>query len=142
METFEAEFSPRGKDGRPARMWDRRTGRVDATVVEHWKRYDVSRLLRENWESLAPRLRGKLHLYVADDDDVRLDDPIRLLRGEIEKLDADRNTAQGENPADGAFAFIQILPSGGHGSGVWVQIIEEIHTQMDGRLKSAYPRLR
>jgi hypothetical protein len=142
METFEAEFSPKGKDGRPERMWDRRTGRVNASVVDHWKRFDVSRVLRENWDSLAPRLRGKLHIYVADDDDVRLDDPIRLLREEIEKLDRGGNAAQGGDPADGAFAFIKILPTGGHGSGVWVQIIEEIHAQMDGRLKSACPGLR
>jgi hypothetical protein len=129
METFEAEFSPKAKDGRPARMWDRRTGRVDAAVIDHWKRYDVSRVLRENWADLAPRLRGKLHIFVADDDVVRLDDPIRLLRDEIEQRDE-------------GFAAIKILASGGHGSGVWSQIIEEIHAQMDGQLKSAYPGLR
>jgi pimeloyl-ACP methyl ester carboxylesterase len=129
METFEAAFSPKGKDGRPARMWDRRTGRVDAAVVDHWKRYDVSRVLRENWADLAPRLRGKLHIFVADDDVVRLDDPVRLLRDEIEQRDE-------------GFAAIKILASGGHGSGVWSQIVEEIHAQMDGRLASAYPGLR
>ena len=129
METFEAEFSPKGRAGRPARMWDRRTGRVDAAVVDHWKRFDVSRVLRKDWDDLAPRLRGKLHIFVADDDVVRLDDPIRLLRDEIERRDRD-------------FATIKILASGGHGSGVWSQIIEEIHAQMDGRLRSAYPGLR
>jgi hypothetical protein len=132
LETFEAEFSPRGRGGRPARMWDRRTGRVDGAVVRHWQRYDVSRVLRDDWAALAPRLRGKLHIFVADDDVVRLDEPIRLLRDEIDELDGDR----------GAFAFIKILPSGGHGGGVWSQIVEEIHTQMDGRLAAAYPGLR
>jgi hypothetical protein len=142
METFEAEFSSRGRDGQPARMWDRRTGRVDPGVVEHWKQYDVSRLLRENWAALEPRLRGKLHIYVADDDDVRLDDPIRLLQGEILKLDSVRGEDQEGAGTDGAFAHIEILASGGHGSGVWSQIIEKIHAQMDRRLRSAYPGLR
>ncbi len=142
VETFEAEFSPRGKDGLPARMWDRRTGRVNAAVVDHWKRYDVSRVLRENWATLAPRLRGKLHIFVADDDDVRLDDPIRLLQGEIDKLEGGGSAARNADAGAEAFAFIKILASGGHGSGVWSQIIEEIHAQMDGRLKTAYPDLR
>jgi hypothetical protein len=132
METFEAEFSPRGRDGRPARMWDRRTGRVNGAVIRHWQRYDVSRVLRENWAALAPRLRGKLHIFVADDDVVRLDDPIRLLKNEIGELAGDA----------GEFAFIKILPSGGHGSGVWSQIIEEIHAQMDRRLAAACAGLR
>jgi hypothetical protein len=142
MGTFEAQFSPKGTDGQPVKMWNRQTGRVDADIVEHWKQYDISRVLRESWAVLGPKLKNKLHIFVADDDDARLDDPIRILRQEIQNLAGAQGTDQSNDPGANSYAFIRILPSGGHGDGVWRQIIEEIHSQMDQRLKSAYPDLR
>ena len=142
MGTFEAQFSPKGRDGWPVKMWNRRTGRVDAAVIEHWKQYDVSRALREHWENLGPKLRGKLHIFVADDDDAQLDDPIRLLRQEIQNLAGAQSVDQEEDPRADFYASIKILPSGGHGDGVWRQIIAEIHAQMDQCLRSAYPDIR
>jgi hypothetical protein len=120
MNTFEGVFSPKGEDGHPVPMWDRNTGEIAREIVEFWKNYDIRSIIEENWESLGPKLQGKLYIYVADDDDARLDDSIRLFQSSMEKLGSD--------------AFIKILDSGGHGDGVWKQIIEEIHEQMDARL--------
>jgi pimeloyl-ACP methyl ester carboxylesterase len=128
MNTFEGVFSPRGKDGNPMPMWDRDSGEIDQKVVRFWKRYDIRAKIAENWETLGPKLQGKIFLYVADDDDARLDDPIRLFQKSMAGLGSD--------------AFIEILETGGHGDGVWKQIIGRIHEQMDALLLRSYPDLK
>ncbi len=127
MNTFEGVFSPRGKDGYPVPMWNRETGAIDQDVVQFWKRYDIQAKIAENWENLGSKLQGKIFVYVADDDDARLDDPIRLFQKSMKELGSD--------------TFIEILETGGHGDGVWKQIIEKIHEQMDAVLLRAYPDL-
>ena len=128
MNTFEGVFSPKGEDGNPVQMWDRDTGEIDREVVEFWKRYDIRLIIEKNWESLGPKLKGKIFIYVADDDDARLDDSIRIFKKSMEELGSD--------------AFIKILESGGHGDGVWKQIIAEIHEQMDASLLKFHPGLK
>ena len=128
MNTFEGAFSPKGDDGNPVRLWNRDTGEIDRDVAEFWKRYDIRLILENNWESLGPKLEDKLYIYVADNDDARLDDPIRLFRKTMKEL--------------GSNAFIKILDSGGHGDGVWKQIIARVHEQMDACLLKSYPTLK
>ncbi len=74
MSTFEAVFSPRGVDGRPLELWNRETGEIDPNVAATWKPYDLRLILQNNWKTLAPKLAGKIHIYVAEDDPYGLDD--------------------------------------------------------------------
>ncbi|HSQ56451.1 MAG TPA: alpha/beta hydrolase-fold protein, partial [Gemmata sp.] len=39
--SFEAVFSPRGPDGKPRLLWDRRTGAIDLAVAKTWEKYDI-----------------------------------------------------------------------------------------------------
>src|SRR5262249_15129 len=66
LASFEAVFSPRGTDGRPRKLWDRRTGAVDPDVAKAWEKYDIRLVLERNWETLGPKLKGKLHVYTGD----------------------------------------------------------------------------
>jgi S-formylglutathione hydrolase FrmB len=75
---WNATFSPRGKDGLPVPIWDSRTGAIDPVVAEHWKKYDLRQLLADHWTDFAPRLRGKIHVWVGDADDYFLDGGVRL----------------------------------------------------------------
>ena len=38
-DAWEAVFGPKGGDGYPARVWDKRTGRVNRTVVDYWEEH-------------------------------------------------------------------------------------------------------
>ena len=89
MASFDAVFSPRGEDGRPMALFDRKTGVIDPFVAGHWKNYDISLKLRENWDDLGPRLAGKLHIYVGTLDSYRLDGAVRLLDKELTALGSD-----------------------------------------------------
>lgn len=76
---WNATYSPRGKDGLPAAIWDPKTGRIDLSVAEHWKKYDLRLYLQENWKRLAPLLRGKIHISVGEMDDYYLNHAVHLL---------------------------------------------------------------
>ncbi|HEV7857645.1 MAG TPA: alpha/beta hydrolase [Pyrinomonadaceae bacterium] len=89
MASFEAVFSPRGQDGQPMPLYDRDTGRIDPIVQKSWERYDISRLLRNNWSTLGPRLRGKIHVIVGTIDTFHLEAPASLLRDTLKELGSD-----------------------------------------------------
>jgi hypothetical protein len=87
LASFEWVFSPRGKDGRPMPLFDRRTGTIDPEVAEYWeKHYDIANLLRTNWKKIGPLLNGKIHLTVGTADTFHLDSPARLLEQTIKDL--------------------------------------------------------
>lgn len=78
--SFEAVFSPRGADGRPAPLFDRASGAIDPDVASHWvSRWDVTRLIRARWNEIGDQLSGKLHVWVGAEDQFDLDDSVRDL---------------------------------------------------------------
>jgi hypothetical protein len=59
-------------DGRtPMPLFDRQTGQLNQATLEGWKRYDIRRILDQNWDTLAPKLEGKLHLFCGSVDQFR-----------------------------------------------------------------------
>lgn len=91
LRSFEAVFSPLGDDGKPKQCWDRESGKPDPEVVEYWKRYDISRILNENWSQLEPKLAGKIHVYMGDVDTFYLEGATRLLGERMKELGSDAN---------------------------------------------------
>jgi hypothetical protein len=78
---WEAVYSPVGPDGYPKRIFDKRTGVIDAEVAAHWREnYDLSHILRRDWsKGLGRKLRGKIHLYVGDMDNYYLNNAVYLV---------------------------------------------------------------
>jgi len=76
---WNATYGPRGSDGRPVPLWDPKTGVINKAVVEHWKKYDLRLILQENWKTLGPKLRGKIHISVGEADDYYLNNAVHLL---------------------------------------------------------------
>jgi hypothetical protein len=77
--SWNAVFGPRGADGLPKPLWDGKTGKIDRDVLDHWKKYDLRRVLEKDWETLGPKLRGKLHIWVGDADTYFLNNAVHLL---------------------------------------------------------------
>jgi len=76
---WEAVYSPVGDDGYPRRIWDKVTGEIDPEVAEHWREnYDLTHILRRDWATLGPKLRGKLHIYVGEMDNYYLNNAVYL----------------------------------------------------------------
>jgi S-formylglutathione hydrolase FrmB len=87
--SFEAVFRPRGADGKPKHLWDRRTGAIDPAVAKTWEKYDIRQKLERGWDTLGPKLAGKIHVYMGDEDTFYLDGAARLLGKSLKGLGSD-----------------------------------------------------
>ena len=76
---WNAAYGPRGQDGRPVPLWDPETGVIDRSVTRHWEQYDLRLVLEQHWDELAPKLRGKLNIWVGEMDDYYLNNAVHLL---------------------------------------------------------------
>ncbi len=85
---WQAVYSPVGDDGYPKPIWDKRTGVIDHEVARYWRdHYDLSYILRRDWATLGPKLRGKLRIYVGDMDTYYLNDAVYLVEDFLRKAD-------------------------------------------------------
>lgn len=76
---WNAVYGPRGADGLPVPLWDPASGEIDTEVATHWERYDLRLVLERGWDTLAPKLRGRLNIWVGDMDDYFLEGAVRRL---------------------------------------------------------------
>ncbi|MEL6925324.1 MAG: hypothetical protein AAFO94_14855, partial [Bacteroidota bacterium] len=82
---WEAVYSPVGEDGYPKRLWDKRTGEIDPEVAAHWKEnYDLAYIMKRDWKTLGPKLKGKLHIYCGDMDNYYLNNAVYLTEAFLE----------------------------------------------------------
>lgn len=126
MHSFEAVFSPRGDDGVPLQLWDRRTGAINQEVAEAWKQYDIRLRLEQNWPTIGPQLAGKLHVFMGEVDTFFLEGATRNLKASLAKLGSD--------------AVIEILPGKNHFNLFNSGLSARIHQEMvDAFLKHHQP---
>ena len=77
---WEAVYSPVGKDGYPQRIWDKYTGEINHEVAAYWKEnYDLAYILKRDWKTLGPELKGKIHIYCGDMDNYYLNNAVYLM---------------------------------------------------------------
>jgi S-formylglutathione hydrolase FrmB len=119
--SFEAVFSPRGTDGKPKQLWNRDTGAIDAEVAQAWERYDIRLVLSRNWKTLGPKLAGKVHVFMGDEDTFYLDGPCRLLKKELAALKSD--------------AVVEMFPNRHHGNLVDAALRKRMNEEMAAALK-------
>ncbi|WP_163509867.1 alpha/beta hydrolase-fold protein [Fodinicola acaciae] len=101
---WEAVFGPRGADGYPAQVWDKKTGQIDHTVAAQWQSKDIRAYLASHWSTLGPQLRGKIYVYVGDTDTYYLNDAVELLQQQLQ--------SETSPPADATFVYGRAKPHG------------------------------
>ncbi len=85
---WQAVYSPVGSDGYPKPIWDKRTGTIDRSVAAYWREhYDLGHILRRDWATLGPKLRGKLHIYVGEADNYYLNNAVYLVEDFLRRAD-------------------------------------------------------
>jgi len=83
---WEAVYSPAGADGYPKPIWNKLTGEIDKEVAAYWREnYDLAYILKRDWPSLGPKLRGKIHLYCGDMDNYYLNNAVYLAEEMLEE---------------------------------------------------------
>lgn len=84
---WQAVYSPVGPDGYPKPLWDPKTGMIDKEVARYWRdNYDLSYILKRDWATLGPKLRGKLHFAVGMMDNYYLNEAVYLVQDTLESL--------------------------------------------------------
>ena len=123
LRSFEAVFSPLDEKGLPAKMWHRTSGKVDPKVVQAWKKYDIQLLLRNNWKTLAPKLKGKMRILMGTEDTFYLNGATELLGESLKKLGSD--------------AEVTLIP-GSHGSILTPQYFARRKEQMEKSFRTYF----
>ena len=98
---WNAVYGPRGDDGRPVPLWDPASGLIDRDLTSHWERYDLRLVLARNWATLAPKLDGKLNIWIGEMDDYYLNDSVHLLDTFLRKRDPTFNARIAYGPGEG-----------------------------------------
>lgn len=98
---WNAAFGPRGRDGRPLPLWDPETGLIDRGVTSHWERYDLRLVLARNWATLAPKLDGKLRIWIGEMDDYYLNNAVHLLDDFLRERDPSFDARIEYGPGEG-----------------------------------------
>lgn len=135
---WEAVYSPVGKDGYPQPIWDKRTGKIDKNVAEHWRQnYDLMYIIQRDWAKLGPKLRGKIHLYVGEMDNYYLNNAVRLAEGVLRGLK--------DPPADAEVDYECLAEhcwNGDHSNPIWISrlMYVQIHApKMMERIRKTAP---
>lgn len=82
---WEATYGPVGPNGYPERIWDKVTGEINHEVAEFWKEnYDLRYILERDWETLGPKLVGKLHIFTGDMDSYYLNNATHMMHEFLE----------------------------------------------------------
>lgn len=82
---WQAVFGPMGADGYPANIWDPLSGKINHQVAQYWHdHFDLDVYLNKHWATLAPKLDGKLHVYVGDMDSYYLNNAVYEMQKLIE----------------------------------------------------------
>lgn len=85
---WQAVFGPVGADGYPKPIFDKVTGDIDPTVAAYWREhYDLSSIIARDWATLAPKLKGKIHIYVGSGDNYYLTDSVYFAQERLESLE-------------------------------------------------------
>lgn len=84
--SWNATYGPKGSDGLPVPLWDGKTGAINKSVLDHWKKYDLKLVLEQNWKTLGPKLAGKVHIWVGDADDYFLNTAVHRLKQAADKF--------------------------------------------------------
>jgi hypothetical protein len=74
LEGWESLYGPLDADGYPKPLWNKLTGTIDRSVATYMRDsgYDLRDYAQKNWDTLGPKVAGKLHFFAGDMDDFYL----------------------------------------------------------------------
>jgi S-formylglutathione hydrolase FrmB len=119
MQSFEAEFGVPDKNGKPAQLFDRITGKVNTKLVKKWKEYDLGKMLLEKKRKLQP-YASKIHVFAGAADNF-------LLQKAVEAFAEKAKQA-------GIPLVAELIPNADHWS-IWSKsFTERMQMELDSRL--------
>ncbi len=132
---WQAVFSPVGRDGYPAPIWDPKTGEINKEVAKYWQEhYDLNHIMQRDWATLGPKLAGKLHLAVGEMDTWYLNNAVHLFQ---DFHDGPKNTFRVADFDYGARKPHCYTGAGATGQG---GVLQRILPEFEKRIKATAPK--
>jgi hypothetical protein len=128
LHSFEAVFSHRDGRGHPSQLWDRTTGEIDREVAREWEQFDIRLVLESRWKELGPKLVGKLHIDVDEQDTFFLEGAVKRLKKTLERLKSD--------------AVVTVHPGFGHARFATESFLRQMANEMADRFLASHPDFR
>lgn len=124
-DAWEAMFSPRDEEtGYPRAMFDGKTGRIDRRVVEHWKKFDITDMVANDWEHYGPIVTNKVRLMCGTLDSFYLNRAVDRFKAMVmEKSQGD------EGPG-----YIRLVEYADHGN-LREKVFTDINEEMRAHLR-------
>jgi hypothetical protein len=80
FDIWQAVYGPVGADGYPQPIFDKQSGEIDHKTAAYWHdHYDLDAILQRDWNTLGPKLQGKIRIYVGSDDTYFLNNAVYLM---------------------------------------------------------------
>ena len=114
---WNAVFGPKLQDGSPSTIWDPLTGKIDPSIATQWTQYDLRLYTEKNWQTLGPKLQGKLNIWMGDRDNFYLNNAMHLYQEMLNE--------QQEPISDAKFTWVR---GAGHCDYKQVPMLEKIMT--------------
>ncbi len=124
LRSFEAVFSPLDANGEPQQLWDRETGRINPDVARAWQKYDIRLVIERNWETLGPKLQGKLNIIMGSNDTFYLEGAVKQLAGSLRDLRSD--------------AVVEMVEGADHSSLLTADLFRRIRQEMGQSFRNRY----
>jgi len=100
-DAWEAMFSPRNPEtGQPLPMFDPVTGDIHSTVLRHWARFDLTRIMTRNWPQYGPAMIDRVRVVCGSNDSY-------YLNRAVEKLKTLVDAKRGESTGTGYVKLIE-----------------------------------
>jgi S-formylglutathione hydrolase FrmB len=77
--TWNVVYGQLDAEGQPIPVWNQSTGEIDKDAVKAWSKWDVNRHLADNWQTLGPKLEGKLNFWMGGMDNFYLTPGLKIL---------------------------------------------------------------
>lgn len=87
--SFDAVFGGYDDEGNQIRLVNLPSGDINKKAIPLWKRYDLSIILRNNWNTMKEDLEGKIRISIGTSDNFHLHHAVKLLEEELQPLKAD-----------------------------------------------------
>lgn len=121
QQSFEAEFGLPGHFGRPQRLFDNVTGKIDKSIVKTWKPYDLSLYVKSHAAQLRRTLKGPIHVYVGEYDNFLLNESALLFFEKTKNLKLP--------------ILVEIVPGADHFNVRNAAIVEKIQKEIDEQIQ-------
>jgi hypothetical protein len=102
-------------------MFDPITGKIDHEVAEYWRKHDLKNYVKTNWETLGPKLQGKIWAWTGDMDNFYLNPALRAFSEMLKTMDNPKSDAS-----------INFTPMKGHCAEYdEIKVIQQIEEKME-----------